>query len=112
MGASQRILYESIVETLLTFGDLTRRAFIWQLKKKGIVMTPNRVDLRAIESMLFRFFGDAAHTIVDRIGEGFARKALILGHFRVESQDEYQAILETKAIERFLHGQSFGKTAG
>gem|GEM_PF-6214119 len=112
VDARERILYDSIVETLLTFGDSTRNAFIWQLKKKGIQMTPDKVDLREIESMLFRFFGDAARTIVERICDEFARKALILGYFRVGSQNENHAILETRAIDRFLHSQSFGEKAG
>jgi hypothetical protein len=81
VDARERILYESIVETLLTFGDSTRNAFIWQLGKKGIQMTPDKVDLREIESMLFRFFGDAAPTIVERICDGFARKARSLDIF-------------------------------
>jgi hypothetical protein len=78
VDARERILYESIVETLLTFGDSTRNAFIWQLKKKGIQMTPDKVDLREIESMLFGFFGDAAPKIVERICDGFTRKAKIM----------------------------------
>lgn len=112
VDARERILYESIAETLLTLGDSTRHAFIWQLKKKGIQMTPNKVDLREIELILFQFLGAAARPIVERIAEVFTRKALILGYFRVESQNKNQTILETKAIERFLHGQSFGKIAG
>lgn len=110
MDARAGILYESITDTLLTLGESTRHAFIWQLKKNGIQFTPHRVDLRAIELMLLQYFGDGAHAIVDRICESFTRKALVRGYFRVAPESKEQAVV-AKAVERFLHGGSFDKTA-
>ncbi|HEY8139953.1 MAG TPA: hypothetical protein VIE86_02605 [Nitrososphaera sp.] len=110
MDAREGILYESITDALQTLGDSTRQAFIWQLKKNGIRFTPHRVDLREIELMLLQYFGDGAHGIFDRICESFTRKGLDRGYFRVVPDSKEQAVV-AKAVERFLHGGSFDKTA-
>ncbi len=111
MDAREEMLYESIRDALLTLGDSTRHAFIWQLKKNGIQFTPSRVDLREIELMLLRYFGDATPGIVDRIHESFTRKALVRGYFRVAPESKEREVVATKAVERFLQGRSFDKNA-
>ncbi|HEY7734081.1 MAG TPA: hypothetical protein VIB07_04755 [Nitrososphaera sp.] len=110
MDAREGLLYESVAETLLTLGYSTRQAFIWQLKKNGIRLTSNRVDLKEIELMLLKYFGNSAHAIVDRICESFTRKALVRGYFQVAPERTKRAIVATKAVERFLHEQSFGES--
>jgi hypothetical protein len=111
VDAREGILYESVTDALLTLGDSTRNAFIWQLKKNGAHFSPHRVDLRAIEMMLFQYFGDAAHSIVERICNSFARKALVSGYFRVASESNEQTVVTTRAVELFLQGRPSDRTA-
>jgi hypothetical protein len=103
------ILYESITDALLTLGNSTRQAFIWQLKRNGTRFTPHGVDLKEVERMLFRYFDDAAHVIVGAICESFTRKALVSGYFRVGLESNGRAVVTARAVERFLQGRSIGK---
>ncbi|MGI0035456.1 MAG: hypothetical protein ACRD98_06275 [Nitrososphaera sp.] len=80
MDKIEELLYSSTVEALSTVGDSTMQAFLGHLEQEGILMTPDRVDIKDIGSKLRQFFGDGAYTIIDQIYNTFMERAAERGY--------------------------------